>query len=238
MTDNIIDFGWLHLIELAANFLQVLGGSGKPTQFIDRKKERERERIDWEGDQTIEEEEQRREEDKTTSAISVIMRSRWLSRVQSKSLRSFFSPKLGSLTCLNSFLFSHAAFPLISFSSSSLRSPPSFVLSTLLSSRMAPKAKDKSGKGEVEKKKEIDPTAPIDVSMFHVLKSATPPTLKHDNEYPEWIWDEALLHPPTLADLRTLREKTGKLSETDQKRYLKLERRRQIKERNEDQKKK
>ena len=82
-----------------------------------------------------------------------------------------------------------------------------------------------------------DPNRPIDVSFIHSWKADPIPKLKPDSEYPEWIWDESLYNPPSLAELRVRADKGEVLSEDLQKRMRKLERRRKIKTSNDESRK-
>ena len=82
-----------------------------------------------------------------------------------------------------------------------------------------------------------DPNRPIDVSFIHSWKADPIPKLKTDAEYPEWVFDVTLYNPPSLAELRVRRDQGEVLSEELVKRMDKLERRRRIKQHNDESRK-
>ena len=82
-----------------------------------------------------------------------------------------------------------------------------------------------------------DPNRPIDVSFIHSWKADPIPQLRADADYPPWIFDPALYNPPSLAELRVRRDQGEVLSEELVKRMDKLERRRRIKQRNDESRK-
>lgn len=96
------------------------------------------------------------------------------------------------------------------------------------------RADKKKKKGKDDKKKGkggevFEWLGPTDVSWAQVLNSQEEPVIMKDADYPDWLWklDDPL---PTLYEL----ERTGfeNLTEEEQKRFLKQQRKKQLKENN------
>ena len=75
------------------------------------------------------------------------------------------------------------------------------------------------------------------MSFIHSWKADPVPKLRADAEYPEWVFDASLYNPPSLAELRVRRDGGEALSDELLKRMAKLERRRHIKQRNDESRK-
>jgi hypothetical protein len=69
------------------------------------------------------------------------------------------------------------------------------------------------------------------LSTLHIFKGQDPPVVKERSEYPEWV--DRLAQPmPSLAQLRRMPNEEAK--DRDILRFLKLKRRLQIRQRNEE----